>query len=47
MRIAASLRSWECICAGNFLGWFRPKISLRKSDTDTRFVEAIGLLAER
>lgn len=35
------------ICLGNFLGWFRFKISLSKSDTDIKFLEAIGLLLER
>lgn len=31
-------RSWEPICVENFLGWFKPKISLRKSDRDTEFL---------
>lgn len=30
-------RSWEPFCVENSLGWFKPKISLRKSDTDTEF----------
>lgn len=45
--MGVSPRSWESIYVGNFLGWFQPKISLRKSDTNTEFSEAIGLLLER